>query len=638
MPNLNLIWDGVRKGHFIDLEKFISVYAETGSSVVFSGVDWATNIPSQAVRRRNWRILMEACLKANGGTGAYNGNGWYTISGTGRPAAMGEVYISGPLYIEPYADGEYAPFFATADTTQLGATTRGWTFPGGITISGNGGASGYSQLGLSEMAFASSRLIGYGAPAAQWYGGAGPAATGSTTSRHVSFWSLKGIALARVGDTSVASVANPVLRVAHYYDTTASATTSVSQSWEVDDVVIDLEPTTSAYAQVGALFQAGLSCSVPSLHIYGHENTGWGLVVSGQFNGTTPLAETTTIWFGEVICAGTKRGAVVTNACAFMHSLNMELYGAGANCKQQLIIGDQVTSGLIDYLWIEKAHQPDIATASGADQASVVIGGIDSEWNPNYGVGTYTKPGPFVIHNAYVSGDSGTAPDYAFALKSCSHFELGAITCATFNTAIIHVDPGTVSAPGATNYIKASYDSSKTQWGSAPAFIVDDSNYAYNGYTWSSGVIDRAIVAADSAPARPNRTTANSGTGVVGYKTWHQSPVAGGPVGWVTTTGGAYPTQVHMPFGSSWLEGSATFNPADLADGTGETTTVTVTGAALGDFVMVSFSLDTTGLLITGWVSAADTVSVRFQHEVGGGNINIASGTLRARVFKWGLG
>lgn len=31
----------------------------------------------------------------------------------------------------------------------------------------------------------------------------------------------------------------------------------------------------------------------------------------------------------------------------------------------------------------------------------------------------------------------------------------------------------------------------------------------------------------------------------------------------------------------------------------------------------------------------ADTVSVRFQHEVGGGNINITSGTLRARVFKY---
>lgn len=81
------------------------------------------------------------------------------------------------------------------------------------------------------------------------------------------------------------------------------------------------------------------------------------------------------------------------------------------------------------------------------------------------------------------------------------------------------------------------------------------------------------------------------------------------------------------------LNGSATFNPADLADGAGETTTVAVTGAALGDMAIASFSLDTSGLTITAWVSAADTVSVRFQNESGGA-LNIGSGTLRARVFK----
>lgn len=80
------------------------------------------------------------------------------------------------------------------------------------------------------------------------------------------------------------------------------------------------------------------------------------------------------------------------------------------------------------------------------------------------------------------------------------------------------------------------------------------------------------------------------------------------------------------------LQGSATFNPSNLADGAGETTTVTVTGAALGDFVdKVSFSLDLQGITVTAWVSAADTVSVRFQNETGGG-LDLASGTLRASV------
>jgi hypothetical protein len=80
------------------------------------------------------------------------------------------------------------------------------------------------------------------------------------------------------------------------------------------------------------------------------------------------------------------------------------------------------------------------------------------------------------------------------------------------------------------------------------------------------------------------------------------------------------------------LSGNATYDPANLADGAGVTTTVTVTGAALGDYVEgLSFSLDLQGILLTGYVSAANTVGVRFQNETGGA-INLASGTLRAKV------
>lgn len=85
--------------------------------------------------------------------------------------------------------------------------------------------------------------------------------------------------------------------------------------------------------------------------------------------------------------------------------------------------------------------------------------------------------------------------------------------------------------------------------------------------------------------------------------------------------------------GTIFKESKATFNPASLADGEGETTTVAVVGAALGDFAMASFSLDTQGITITAWVSAADTVSVRFQNE-SGGVLDIGSGTLRVRTLK----
>lgn len=82
------------------------------------------------------------------------------------------------------------------------------------------------------------------------------------------------------------------------------------------------------------------------------------------------------------------------------------------------------------------------------------------------------------------------------------------------------------------------------------------------------------------------------------------------------------------------FEGSATFDPGSLVDAAGVTTTVTVTGAALGDFVdSVSFSLDLQGITLTAYVSAANTVAVRFQNE-SGGTLDLASGTLRVRVAR----
>lgn len=80
------------------------------------------------------------------------------------------------------------------------------------------------------------------------------------------------------------------------------------------------------------------------------------------------------------------------------------------------------------------------------------------------------------------------------------------------------------------------------------------------------------------------------------------------------------------------ISGSATYDAANLVDGAGATTTVTATGAALGDFALVSHSVDVAGISVTAYVSAADTVSVRFQNESGGA-VDLASGTLRVRVL-----
>lgn len=79
--------------------------------------------------------------------------------------------------------------------------------------------------------------------------------------------------------------------------------------------------------------------------------------------------------------------------------------------------------------------------------------------------------------------------------------------------------------------------------------------------------------------------------------------------------------------------GSASYNPPSLADGVGTTTTVTALGAVMGNPTTASFSLDLQGITVTSWVSAADTISVRFQNE-SGGTLDLANGTLFARDFK----
>jgi hypothetical protein len=88
-------------------------------------------------------------------------------------------------------------------------------------------------------------------------------------------------------------------------------------------------------------------------------------------------------------------------------------------------------------------------------------------------------------------------------------------------------------------------------------------------------------------------------------------------------------------FTSTGVTGSATYDPGSLALGASTgIQTVTVTGAELGDAVDMSFSNSLAGAEIKGWVSAADTVSYYFTNTNGANPLDLASGTVRARVRK----
>jgi hypothetical protein len=85
------------------------------------------------------------------------------------------------------------------------------------------------------------------------------------------------------------------------------------------------------------------------------------------------------------------------------------------------------------------------------------------------------------------------------------------------------------------------------------------------------------------------------------------------------------------------LVGAATWTPGTVTDGTTVTTSVTVTGAVIGDAVtFVSFdkSGQAAGAILTGVVTATNTVGVSLRNQSGGSLTLTTSGTVRVIVRK----
>lgn len=81
------------------------------------------------------------------------------------------------------------------------------------------------------------------------------------------------------------------------------------------------------------------------------------------------------------------------------------------------------------------------------------------------------------------------------------------------------------------------------------------------------------------------------------------------------------------------LTASITYDPPSVAAGASTFTDITVTGAAIGDIVDASFSLDNAGVIFRGYVRVAGSVRV-YLTNLTGGAVDLASGTLRVNVRK----
>lgn len=86
-----------------------------------------------------------------------------------------------------------------------------------------------------------------------------------------------------------------------------------------------------------------------------------------------------------------------------------------------------------------------------------------------------------------------------------------------------------------------------------------------------------------------------------------------------------------------FIDTSVTYNPANLADAARTSTTITVTGASLGDYVEVfppaGYAAGPQGILCYANVTAADTVTLYLQNNTGGA-IDLASDSWMVRVHK----
>lgn len=78
----------------------------------------------------------------------------------------------------------------------------------------------------------------------------------------------------------------------------------------------------------------------------------------------------------------------------------------------------------------------------------------------------------------------------------------------------------------------------------------------------------------------------------------------------------------------------ATIDFASIATGAGATSEdITVAGAQLGDLVFVSAAIDTAGLQVFGWVSAANTVKVRAVNNTGSA-VDLGSADFYVKVVR----
>jgi len=160
-----------------------------------------------------------------------------------------------------------------------------------------------------------------------------------------------------------------------------------------------------------------------------------------------------------------------------------------------------------------------------------------------------------------------------------------------------------------------------------PAVAADDDlavcnplNYAIGAYVWLS----------DGTFSGVFEITDNTGVGVITVQ--NNGTLGNSAPTDVIATGAVIVQVAPPPVNATWLTGTAAFAGGTPTAAVPVTQAVTVTGAALGDYVIVSCDVDLNANVLTGYVSAADTVTCLFSNTTVAGTV-IAAGNVNAIVI-----
>ena len=88
-----------------------------------------------------------------------------------------------------------------------------------------------------------------------------------------------------------------------------------------------------------------------------------------------------------------------------------------------------------------------------------------------------------------------------------------------------------------------------------------------------------------------------------------------------------------LEYWKTTLSASASWDPGSIDDGDEEAKEVTVTGAALGDYAIASFSVDVEDLALDAQVSTGGTVTCVLSNNTGSA-VDLGSGTVYVKVLR----